>query len=201
MGNKERYIIFGIGVFIGSLILTISYLGKYHASKKQKEEDGLKGYKASIRITPGQDLKAKKPYDISPALFSKDLEEDVDGRFTRIIIAEGSGKESSIFRIVETLWKDPQNLSREKLISRQIMAADRVVVRLKENKETNNDIEVLKKELQDLNMEFIGTGRGPRLYMVKLASYDVDTIPKAIESLQLKSQLIEAVFPDYVTNF
>jgi len=198
MKEKERYLLFGIGVFIGSLILITSNLGKYKALKSQKEEDILNGYKVSSGIVPGQDLKAKKPYDISPALFTKDLGENADGNFIRIIIAEGSGKDRSFFRIVETLWKDPHNLSREKLICRQIMAADRVVVRLKE---TNNDVEVLKKELQDLNMEFLGKGRGPRLYNIKLATHNIDAIPQAIESLKLKNQLVEAVFPDYVKDF
>lgn len=198
MGSKERYLIFGIGVFIGCMILAISYTGKYNAVKKQREKDVANGYKSSKLILPGQDLKAKKPFDLGPALLSKDLEQNEDGNFARIIIAKGSEGKDSIWRIVETLWKDPEDSTREKLVLRQIMAADRVIVRLKED---HNDVEALKQELSNRNMEFLGVGRGPRLYKVKLATYDIDAVDQAIEFLTSKSKMIEAVFPDYHLSF
>lgn len=195
MIGKERYFIFGIGVLIGCAILAISYAGKYNAAKLQKEKDLLNGYKPSSSIIPGKDLTAKKPFDLAPALFTKDLEQDEEGKFLRIIIAQGSGKESPICRIVETLWRDTEDLTREKLICRQIMSADKIVVRLKKD---NDDIEKLKQELSDFNMTLLGEGRGPQLYTIQLPSYDIDVVPQAIEVLTAKSHLIEAAFPNYL---
>ncbi|PWU05648.1 MAG: hypothetical protein C5B43_03030 [Verrucomicrobia bacterium] len=199
MGNKERYLIFGIGVLIGSIILAISYTGKYKAIKKQEEEDKRKGFVEEKVIFPGQDLTAKKPYDVGPALFTQDLEEGKNGQFTRIIIADGSGKKRELVRIVETLWRDPENKKREKLIRRQLMAADRVVVRLKEGSDEDGLMQ-LKEEIKNFGMEFLEAGKGSRLYKVKFNVDDThtDALPKIIEALLAKSNLFEAVFPDYM---
>lgn len=198
MGNKERYFIFAIGVFIGCMILAISYTGKYNTVKKQNEKDVLHGYKTLKGIVPGQDLEAKKPFDIGPALFTQDLEQDAEGTFKRIIIARASGKDGAVCRIVETLWRNAEDPTREKLIRRQIMAADKVIVRLKKDA---NDIDQFKNELKNFGMELFGSGRGPRLYKIQLASYNIDIVPQAIETLISKSKMIEAAFPDYILNF
>lgn len=193
MQAKERFLFFGIGALLGSVILAMTYKGKYQAVEKQKAMDALNGYTVASGIVPGQDLNARKPFDTGPALMTKDSEIAPDGTFTRILIAKGSGKESPLWRIEETLWKDPTS-TREKLVRRRIMYADKIVVRLKEG---SNDLDQLKQALHEFNMEVLGTGNGPRLYNINLPTHEVDTVPNAISTLTSKVQSIEAAFPFY----
>lgn len=195
MEGKQRYIIFGVGVLLGCLILSISYKGKYDAIKKRKEIDILNGYNPVQRIVVGEDFSAKNPFDTGPAISTRDYPPSLEGTFTRVIIAKGTN-ENSLWRIEETLWKDPNSM-REKLIKRQIMHADRLVVRLKED---SNDKELLSKELEPFNMEVLECGRRPRLYVVRLPSHSLDAIPEAIDLLS-KVTIVEAAVPDYIRNF
>lgn len=194
MNAKERYLFFGIGILLGSLILAITYTGKYNALKKQKEIDALSGYKIANGIVPGQDLNARKPFDTGPAFFTQDSELSAEGNFIRTLIAPGADKQAPIYRIEETLWKDP-NSSREKLVRRRIMHANRIVVRLKEN---SNELEQLKHILHEFNMKLLGPGNGPRLYTINLPAHEIDTVPNAINILTSQVHIIEAALPSYI---
>lgn len=193
MDNKERYFFFGIGVILGCLILAFTSSGKYRAIQDQKQTDFINGYTPSQTILPGQDLTAKKPFDTGPALAVKDSLLSEDKTFTRTLIAKGSGPDSPLWRIEETLWKDP-NSSREKLVRRQIMHADKITIRLKEG---HNDTQQLSQELAILNMNIIGPGRAPRLYNIQLPTHDLDSVPDAI-SLTSKMAIVEKAFPAYI---
>lgn len=193
MNNKERYIFFAIGIFLGSLILAFSSSGKYRALQNQKQTDALNGYKVAQTILPGQDLSAKKPFDTGPALAKHDSPLSENGTFLRTLIAKGSDSDSSPWRIQETLWKDP-NSPREKLVRRQLMHADKIVIRLKEGRA---DILQLSQELATLNMHLIGPGRSPKVYNIQLPTNTLDSVPDAI-SLASKIAIVEKAFPFYI---
>lgn len=193
MTNKERYIFFGIGLLLGCLILAFTSSGKYRAIQNQKQTDALNGYIPAQTILPGQDLSAKKPFETGPALSKHDSPLSSDQTFLRTLIAKGTGPNSPLWRIEETLWKDP-NSTREKLVRRQIMHADKIVVRLKEG---SDDIQKLSQELATLNMHLIGPGRSPRLYNIQLPTHDLDSVPEAI-SFTSKIAIIDKAFPSYI---
>lgn len=199
MNTKARYIVFGIGILLGSLLLATTYIGKYNALKKQEGIDRLNGYKKATGIVPGQDLNAKKPFDTGPALFTQDSQRDLNGNFTRIIIAPGSGKTPKlIYRIEEIIWQDP-NSTRQKLVRRRLMHADKIVVRLK--KEDSNNLEQLKNTLNQFDMKLLNPGNGLRLYIINLPTHDIDTIPNAINTLASQAHIVEAALPWYIDFF
>lgn len=194
MEAKERYIIFGLGFLIGCLVLAYTSSGKYRAIQEQKQTDALNGYMPSKAILPGQDLSARKPFDTGPALAKKDFPLASDQTFLRILIAKGNDPSSALWRIEETLWKDPSS-EREKLISRVIMHADQIIVRLKEG---SDDPIQLSKDLEPLNIKVLSNGRGPRLYRLQLPSQDLDAVPNAISLLASSISSIEKAFPSYI---
>lgn len=197
MGNKERYIFFGIGALLGCLILAFSSSGKYRSLQNQKQTDLLNGYTPSKSILPGQDLNAKKPFDTGPAIATKDSPLSQDQTFLRILIAKGPGTTSSLWRIEETLWKDPHS-SREKLVRRQIMHANEILIRLNA---TNITTQQLSQDLSSLNMHLVRPGRSPKLYYIKLPTHDLDSVPNAINLITSQINYVETAFPSYINNF
>lgn len=196
MENKERYIFFGIGVLLGCLILAFSSSGKYRALQNQKQTDSLNGYQPSQSILPGQDLTAKKPFETGPALAKKDYPLNPDQTFLRVLIAKGPGPDYPLWRIEETLWKDP-NSTREKLVRRILMHADKLVVRLKD---ANDDQVQLSQDLAAFDIQLLGPGRAPRLYNIQLPTRDIDSIPNFINILTKQIPSIEKAFPLYISN-
>ncbi len=197
MNTKERCIFFGIGAFLGCLILVFSSSAKYRSIQNQKQTDYINGYQPAQSVLPGQDLSAKKPFETGPALAIKDFPLGQDQTFIRILIAKGPGPDVSLWRIEETLWKDP-NSAREKLVRRVLMHADKLVVRLKEG---GDDLVQLSKDLEAFNIQLIGSHRAPRLYHIQLPSHDVDSVPNFIALLGVEIPYIEKAFPFYINNF
>lgn len=197
MEGIQRYFVFGIGALLGCLILGISYYGKYNSIQKRNAEDVEKGFFADERVLPGQDLTARKPFHTGPALFTKDYPINENSAFKRVIIATGPTKEDSLWRIEETVWRDPET-GRERLVRRQKMHADRVVVRLKTGSISKDN---LSHSLEPFNMKVISQGRSPQLYNVLLPSHDIESVPNAIAVLNSKVSLIDAAVPSLILDF
>lgn len=196
MEGKERYFVFGLGVLLGCLVLVFTSVGKYRTRQEQRQADARNGYSVSQSILPGQDLNARNPFETGPALLKKDFAIAPDGQFLRVLIAKGKGPDDSLWRIEETLWKDPDS-QREKLVRRVIMHADKLVVRLKEG---FDDPARLAEALGAFDIKVLSAGRGPRLYNLQLPEHGLDAVPDAIDCMS-GIALVEKAFPDYVNDF
>lgn len=200
MKTRERYLTFGVGFFIGTLILLFLSFAKKHAKLTQEVLDKDKGYYKEQGILPGHDFKAQRPLIASNRTLYVQEYPPIDSEnniFLRVSICEGI-KEEPYWRFEERIWKDPNNPSRERLVSRQKMMGNQILVRLKERNETN--LKELEAYIEKLDMKLAHEGNGPNLFKIQLPNAQPETLTSSIEYLLKNKTLVETALPIFLYN-
>lgn len=181
MKQTDRIVIFIIGFTIGTFLVSIYFENK-SLKKEQSEEQALDAWSEIDESTP------KMPESL-PAVFLKGS-----------LIASGTlinsvGEEENIW-IMEYKSSYPfvrivENVSQQKL---EIMAADQVLIHLKEGVDVT-DFQPMLKAL-GLNVRMFN--RDKKIMVISVLNRELDAIPETLSALSPWNSLFESATPDFI---
>jgi hypothetical protein len=193
MSTFQRYFVFALGAAIGCGILGYSITSKKWSKKAQEAVDAQNGYVRVARLLPGQDTNARIPMILDDSVIHvRDYPQHAPNLHKRVIVCAGNDSEP-FWRYEEIIWTDP-NSDRTKLVSRQKMSANKVLVRINQE---SCDLKCLREELEVNKMRLANQGHGPNLYQVQLPSHEPDALNSAIDKLK-HIKHIEVALPIYL---
>jgi len=189
MKSSKRFFIYGIGFFLGCVIV----FGVQ--SRKAKAKEGLQepGQTRVFRQLPlGEVVRYPRPLDPVLALFYNE-EELPDGTMRRVLVFDNSGPITPT-RVEECLRISAPG--KAELLSRKVMAADQLLLSLKPGATPEDCLPALKK----IGAAFVApseVGQQGGL-VVQLPSFSLHALEHYSELLKKNSIAIESVEPHLV---
>lgn len=126
------------------------------------------------------------------ALDERVSEPDAQGTSRRLRLVKFDFK-YPLIRTVETMARDPKT-GRARMVSRQAMVADHVLVKLRPGATEAHLVQAAQKHGGAIRKKMYAPGT----YIVSLAKPDLDTVPRAIEAFSKEAQSILYAEPDYL---
>lgn len=187
MSKKQKYLVYGLGFFIGCIIFTVVLTQKQN--HKASQDSHTKPPYRTVSLKELQE--SPTPMDPVLALFhveNSDDKHDDPRIINRTLIFENSGP-SGYIRVVETI---NQKTSPEQLLKREVMSANQILISLK----AHTSLSALTPTLHPIGAKIVQHSSNPTWYLIEFRSHAPHTVPKYLQQLK-ELDAIREVKPVY----